>query len=187
MAQQWMNVESVMKIACSLERSDFLMAHPNSVLISAEIRQGILLPASGKKKNMTMHYRTGGVENNEGNNYTPVRFVPIRRPAISTRSESKARWLTVGRTSDNPIMINDYTVSKQHARIQEDRKNGTFVVEELGSTNGSWINDERLVKGESNTLKSGDTIRFGRHIFTFLNGRMFYDFLLNLSLMTQKS
>ena len=78
------------------------------------------------------------------------------------------------------IMSNDYTTSKRHAQIQEDPETGVFQLEELGSTNGTWQNGHPIQRTKTVTLKSGDTLRFERHIFTFLSARQFYAFLRDL-------
>lgn len=50
-------------------------------------------------------------------------------------------------------------VSRLHAMIR--RYEGGYILTDLGSTNGTWLNDERLVSQESRFLQSGDQIRLG--------------------------
>ncbi len=63
----------------------------------------------------------------------------------------------VGREGD--IMIDDPRVSRKHAQIVSD--NGSFVLEDLGSTNGTSFNGTKLVQGEKKTLSQGDKVGFG--------------------------
>lgn len=51
-------------------------------------------------------------------------------------------------------------VSRRHAKISCD--NGVFLLEDLGSTNGSWLNQRRLTPGVPYRLHHHDTIMFGR-------------------------
>ncbi len=52
------------------------------------------------------------------------------------------------------------TLSRRHAKLLQ--ANGTFVLrEEVGTTNGTFVNDERIKPGASAELKSGDRLRFG--------------------------
>jgi hypothetical protein len=50
-------------------------------------------------------------------------------------------------------------VSRRHAevRVEPDR----LVVADLGSTNGTFVNDRRLAPGEAHTIVTGDTVRLG--------------------------
>lgn len=64
---------------------------------------------------------------------------------------------TFGRASDNVVPLKDVSVSTHHAVI---RKDGAFwVVEDLGSTNGTWLNHKR-VDGRA-VIKEGDQIQMG--------------------------
>jgi len=64
---------------------------------------------------------------------------------------------TFGRASDNVVALKDVSVSTHHAVI---RKDGAFwVVEDLGSTNGTWLNHKR-VDGRA-VIKEGDQIQMG--------------------------
>ena len=64
---------------------------------------------------------------------------------------------TIGRSANNGIIINDAEISRRHAQITP-QANG-FVLEDLGSTNGSFINGLRLT--QPTTLNHGDSVEFG--------------------------
>lgn len=68
--------------------------------------------------------------------------------------------VTIGRDVTNDIVIADAEVSRQHARIN--RTPGGYVFEDLGSTNGSFINGERLVAPR--VLNQGDLIGLGENV-----------------------
>ena len=129
---------------------------------------------------MTMEYLSTTQQHEARKRHPPVRFMPIRRPK-QEEDQPADPWLSIGRMSDSDIMINDYTISKQHARLREDTSNGVFQLEALGSTNGTWHNQTKIDPHAHVILRSGDQVRFGRHIFTFLNARRFYDFLVDLA------
>jgi hypothetical protein len=79
------------------------------------------------------------------------------RPDRSSRTiEFDGRPLTIGRASDNRLVLRDGRASRHHARI--DGRRGTLVLTDLGSTNGSFVNDRRV---ESIALGEGDRIRLG--------------------------
>lgn len=64
---------------------------------------------------------------------------------------------TVGRADDNDICLEAQGVSRYHARFR--REAGRMLLEDLGSTNGTFVNGRRLV--ESAELQHGDRIDFG--------------------------
>jgi hypothetical protein len=69
------------------------------------------------------------------------------------------RALTIGRAPDNGLVLRDGRASRHHARI--DARRGSLVLTDLGSTNGSWVNDRRI---ESVALGEGDRVRIGTTI-----------------------
>ena len=65
--------------------------------------------------------------------------------------------LKVGREAGNDLIIPDPTVSRRHARIL--MEGGTLVLYDEGSTNGTFVNEQRVVR---QPLKAGDVVRFGK-------------------------
>lgn len=87
---------------------------------------------------------------------------------ISTESEIKKgsiipvnTTITLGRKEDNSIVLSDQFVSSYHAKIYV--KNNEFYLEDLASTNGTYINDEQI-SGRVR-LKINDVIRLGSTVF----------------------
>ena len=52
--------------------------------------------------------------------------------------------ITLGRSTHNTIVLDDEYVSSHHARVYQDPQSGQWVVEDLGSTNGTYINESRM-------------------------------------------
>jgi diguanylate cyclase (GGDEF)-like protein len=73
--------------------------------------------------------------------------------------------IVVGRGSDCDIQIDRDSVSRRHARIY--RVNNAWHVEDLGSTNGSYINDVPI---QQSPLRDLDFVKIGSAIFKFLSG-----------------
>jgi DNA-binding winged helix-turn-helix (wHTH) protein len=63
----------------------------------------------------------------------------------------------LGRDDDCSVVIEGRGVSRQHARITA--ASGEVTVEDLGSKNGTWLNDRRI--DSVSTLRSGDELRLG--------------------------
>lgn len=68
--------------------------------------------------------------------------------------------LNVGRASDNELRIIDSSVSKIHAALLMTSE-GTLLVADTGSTNGTFINGRRIAYGESRLIEEGDVVGFG--------------------------
>lgn len=68
--------------------------------------------------------------------------------------------LNVGRAADNELSLNDSSVSKIHAALLMSSE-GTLLVADTGSTNGTYINGRRISYGESRLLEDGDVVGFG--------------------------
>jgi pSer/pThr/pTyr-binding forkhead associated (FHA) protein len=69
-----------------------------------------------------------------------------------------ARPVTIGRSPDNDLPVDNLAVSNHHARVYYE--GGRLVVEDLDSLNGTFVNDLRV---ERATLHDGDSIWIGKH------------------------
>ena len=77
--------------------------------------------------------------------------------------------LTFGRSGDNQVQIDDLEVSTEHAQITSQTNDSgkvDFFLEDLGSTNGSFINEGKITKQQ---LHHKDNVRIGWNIFTFID------------------
>ncbi len=70
--------------------------------------------------------------------------------------------VTIGRSQDNSICLDDDSVSRKHARVSF--QEGAWTVEDLGSTNGIIYKGKRV---EKLILSSGDIFQIGNFIFRF--------------------
>jgi len=77
---------------------------------------------------------------------------------ILKKLETEKPEITIGRSSSADIQIDNLAVSKRHARIIKHRHQ--YSVEDLNSTNGTLLNDEKIVKA---VLKHNDLVAIGKH------------------------
>jgi hypothetical protein len=70
---------------------------------------------------------------------------------------SEPRDLLIGRSSRCDVVLSDPSVSRRHARVIF--RDGAWVFQDLGSTNGSTLNGRRVGRGE---LRPGDRLMLGR-------------------------
>ncbi len=85
--------------------------------------------------------------------------LPIRRS-----SDSAFRFISVGRTSNCDVAINDGSISKLHAIVRE-REDGVLTIEDAGSANGTFVDDEAAYKrgdGDPTPLRDGAAVCLGR-------------------------
>lgn len=73
--------------------------------------------------------------------------------------------LTIGRSADNDLMLEQARVSRRHADIR--RTGDFFTFRDLGSTNGSWLRDQAV---EEIVLQDGDMLRLGAARLVFKSG-----------------
>lgn len=88
------------------------------------------------------------------------RLTMQRGPLVGKIFELVKESMTIGRDVQNDIVINDAEVSRQHVRFTK-LGNG-YSIEDLGSTNGAFINSVRLAGQKS--LNSGDVISLGETV-----------------------
>jgi hypothetical protein len=82
--------------------------------------------------------------------------------------KKQASWelgneVIIGRTGECGICLKDEFTSNQHAKIYQ--VEGRFYMEDLGSTNGTYVNGRRI--NYPTELRGGDSIKIGRTIMEF--------------------
>jgi len=92
----------------------------------------------------------------------PRELVVVEGPAAGARLVVEKRPITVGRASICDFTLDDDFISSRHLRISQ-QDNG-YLVEDLGSTNGTWVEGERL--SEPVLIKPGVRIKMGRNTMT---------------------
>ena len=71
--------------------------------------------------------------------------------------------LSIGRSPDAGIFLDDVTVSRNHALVVR-RRDGCYI-DDLGSLNGTYVNRRRI---ESHSLADGDEIQIGKYKLSYL-------------------
>ena len=71
--------------------------------------------------------------------------------------------MTIGRSPDAEVFLDDVTVSRNHALLVQ-RRDGLYI-DDLGSLNGTYVNRRRI---ESHKLVDGDELQVGKYKLTYL-------------------
>ncbi len=121
-------------------------------------------PGAEQQLNDTLH----GVRS------TPLPGIPVAPPLLAsllgrsgalkgTRFAIRATVASVGRGEYNDVVLPDPSVSTMHAKLQ--RRDDVWVVVDLGSTNGTFVDDE--MANEDMALSPGTSLRFGEVLLLF--------------------
>ncbi len=83
----------------------------------------------------------------------------------------------IGRDTRCDVLLNDYTISAEHARMHHIAQIGRWMIEDLGSTNRTLLNGSELPAFERGLLTSLDELQLGRMVFLYLEPRDLYEYL----------
>lgn len=82
--------------------------------------------------------------------------------------------ITIGRAADNTLRLTDPKASSHHAEIRPEGEGYNIV--DLGSTNGTFVNEQQLYQGVARQLQPGDVIRIGDSQILFEARSAFQDY-----------
>ncbi|GAB2750288.1 FHA domain-containing protein [Salinifilum aidingensis] len=92
-------------------------------------------------------------------------LVVKRGPNAGSRFLLDRETTSTGRHPDSDIFLDDVTVSRRHAEFR--REGNDFVVVDVGSLNGTYVNREPV---DTSVLANGDEVQVGKFRLVFLTG-----------------
>ena len=95
----------------------------------------------------------------------PVTGMPSSTAATTKLRLSQTKVMSVGRQEGMYLLIDHASVSRRHAEIS--CENGQYLLCDVGSSNGTFVNNARLETQRVYPLKSRDQVRFGQVIYQF--------------------
>ncbi|GEB50708.1 MULTISPECIES: FHA domain-containing protein FhaB/FipA [Streptomyces] len=103
----------------------------------------------------------GGRRGRGGGRGAPTKLVVTEGSLTGTTVALQGQTITLGRAHDSTIVLDDDYASSRHARIYPDR-DGQWIVEDLGSTNGTYLDRTRLTT--PTPIPPGAPIRIGKTV-----------------------
>ncbi|MEN3582748.1 MULTISPECIES: FHA domain-containing protein FhaB/FipA [unclassified Streptomyces] len=91
----------------------------------------------------------------------PTKLVVTEGTLSGTTVALQGQTITLGRAHDSTIVLDDDYASSRHARIYPDQ-GGQWIVEDLGSTNGTYVDRSRLTS--PTPISVGNPIRIGKTV-----------------------
>ncbi|RKH06144.1 FHA domain-containing protein [Corallococcus sp. CA053C] len=92
---------------------------------------------------------------------------PVVFPLLKSQGNAFGRGITVGRTGNNDVVLDDGSVSRFHAWFSRDAGEAGFLLTDAGSKNGSYVAGGRLLARKPVPLEDGMRVRFGQVEVTF--------------------
>ena len=93
------------------------------------------------------------------------RLVILKNGKADSEVALKTKPMVIGRDARSDIQLNDLSVSRRHARVTHVYND--YCLEDLGSTNGTILNDQTVTK---RMMKHGDTLRIGSFTLRYFAG-----------------
>ena len=87
-----------------------------------------------------------------------------RGPNVGARFPLEKAVTRAGRHPESEIFLDDITVSRRHAELER-RPDGSVVIRDDGSLNGTYVNRERI---EEQNLAGGDEVQIGKFKLVYL-------------------
>ncbi|MBN9685798.1 MULTISPECIES: FHA domain-containing protein [unclassified Corallococcus] len=87
---------------------------------------------------------------------------PIVFPVLKSQGNAFGRGITVGRTGNNDVVLDDGSVSRFHAWFSRDAGDTGFLLTDAGSKNGSYVAGGRLLARKPMAVEDGVRLRFGQ-------------------------
>ena len=130
------------------------------LLVVAGVIVGIIIMNSGKKKSVQQSAPlTSGFQQQS------TMYMPSSKAHLIYNNQSydiTQGGISIGRDESAGLRIFDDTISRNHCRVYFE--NGNYCISDLGSKNGTFVNDRKIIK---EILNPGDTIKIGSSVIIF--------------------
>jgi hypothetical protein len=157
-----------------LSRARFADLFPCLFLASNDVQRRVRLP----QRTDDLTTSSGDVRASEP---PPATLSPSDDSCIIAVRKHRTAYpamITVGRTRNNDVVVDDVRISKFHASF---RRSGVMLaLADAGSRNGTWVRSHRLTPRERCIVRAGDELRFAETRFTLLDAARCWDVIHGL-------
>ena len=156
----------------------FCQKFPHPFLVVSAESHDVLFGTPGGALGEPDHQTTKKIVEVYCNNDLPESWEEVAVfPVNKNSNKHPFPFITVGRANNNDVILPVKEVSTIHLILQEDRR-GMWTIEDTGSTNGTYLNGEKLATGRQYTIRNGDhMVLAGVLAITFYSASGLYDFL----------
>ncbi|MBK9156220.1 MAG: FHA domain-containing protein [Chloracidobacterium sp.] len=89
-----------------------------------------------------------------------ISFEAAGKQVVKSFNVEQGQRLSIGRTGENDVLIDDHSISKAHAALLLN-KEGSLMLADTGSTNGTFIDGERIAYGKAYPINPGQMVKLG--------------------------
>ena len=168
-------LQMLQKMAKVYDKVEFDRFMQQPVLVGASIQAGSLATQNRHAKeelNKTVIFEVDAAEAASSSSESLKHAIyPLVK---SEYASGRIHIFPIGRVDGNDMVMPDYAISKQHAIIEI--KRGDYIIRDVGSTNGTFINGKRVDK-KPVQIRDKDIVAFARYEFTFLFPESLFDML----------
>ena len=168
-------LQMLQKMAKIYDKVEFERFVQQPVLVGASIQAGSLATQNRHAENELNKTVIFEVDAAEAAASSSESLKHAMYPLVKNEySNGRFNIFSLGRIDGNDMIMPDYAISKQHAVIEI--KRGDYLIRDVGSTNGTFINGKRADK-KPVQIRDKDIVAFARYEFTFLFPESLYDML----------
>jgi hypothetical protein len=161
-------------MAQTISRKEFVRTYEHPFLVGVN---AVARPVWAQLPTLPLHF--GGALSTRPRDliFAPTVLLVL---AVKKQHASFESMITVGRSRDSDLVIEDKGVSKFHAFFT--REGDGLELHDGGSLNGTFVGDHKLEGALGHTVCSGDYLRFGHIALDFLDAGACYDWLREMRL-----
>jgi hypothetical protein len=142
-----MDVDELGKLAMTLTENEFSARFPHLFFLFQQAKDGI----------SPLNFHTEVIDPSSGRGPAGrMRVIPLVKAPSSPYSDR----ISIGRARNCDVVLRDGSVSKLHAHVRKE-DDGSFVLIDLGSHNGTKIHDVRVSPNQPAKVRSGDVVTIG--------------------------
>jgi hypothetical protein len=168
-------LQMLQKMARVYDKMEFKRFMQQPVFVGASIQAGSLATENRHTEdelNKTVIFEVDAAETASSSSESLKHAIyPLVKNDYST---GRIHIFSIGRVGGNDMIMPDYAISKEHALIEI--KQGKYLIRDGGSTNGTFINGQRVDKRPV-PIRDKDIVAFARYEFTFLFPESLYEIL----------